>query len=637
MCARHARCWAWTHPPPGDGVVPAQIVQEGTWKTQMSAETDLIDKLTALANIAETLNRAVDVRGVLDDALARLVELMGLETGWIFLKDPAAQERWAGSGYVLAAHHNLPPALATDSAEAWAGGCACQRICNDACLNKAYNEVQCSRLASVSGDRGGLVVHASTPLHSGDRILGILNVAAPDWTAFNPESLALLTNVGGQIGVALERAQLYDLLQERRVHEQAALLDFSSQLLSRLGLDDLSDLLVEDVRRMFQADACALLLPGDDPAILEFRAASGWRSDPVGQQRLAPNDEQCGAGLVMRSQQPLLEADLDSGHSATPWSPAWLVQEGFRGHAVVPLIVDGRSVGALVIDYRHAHLLDEGEVRLLRLMANQAAIAVEKVRLYQAALKVQALEKEMALGQEIQNSLLPTCCPETPDWDLAVYYQPARLVGGDFYDLFVLPGESRCLGIVVADVAGKGVPAALFMSLSLTIIRTIALGGGSPAAVLERANELILNVSRSGLFLTACYGILDLNRGRLVYANAGHNRPLWLRAATGIVEQLDARGIVLGSLSRIELDECEVELAPGDTLLLYTDGVSEAMNVEREFFDEARLQALLARVGERSPQQLLEGIVGAVTTFAGEAPQADDMTLVAVRRRLTGA
>jgi sigma-B regulation protein RsbU (phosphoserine phosphatase) len=276
-------------------------------------------------------------------------------------------------------------------------------------------------------------------------------------------------------------------------------------------------------------------------------------------------------------------------------------------------------------------------VRLLRLMANQAAIAVEKARLYQEALKVQALEKEMALGQEIQTSLLPTCCPETPGWEIAVYYQPARLVGGDFYDLFALPGEPGRLGILVADVAGKGVPAALFMALSLTIIRTIALGGGSPAAVLERANGLIRNDSRSDLFLTALYGVLDMDSGRLVYANAGHNRPLWRRVARGEVEELDARGIVLGSLGQIELDECEVELAPGDTLLLYTDGVSEAMNVERDFFDEARLRALLASTGERSAQQLLEGIVGAVATFAGEAPQADDMTLVAVRRQPTGA
>lgn len=601
----------------------------------MSAETDLIEKLTTLNQIAETLNQAVDVRQVLDDALAQLVRLMGLRTGWILLKEPEVQEPWAGSGYVLAAHHNLPPALAADRPDAWAGGCACQQMCHDGCLHAAYNEVQCSRLASVGGDRGGLALHASAPLRSGDRTLGILNVAAPDWAAFNRESLALLTHVGGQIGVALERAQLYDLVQERRVQEQAALLDFSSHLLSRPGLDDLLDFLVEEVRRMFQADACALLLPGDDPAFLEFQAASGWQHDPVADKRQAPNDDRCGGGQVMRSQRPLLVADLQASDQ-TSWSPPWLAQEGFRGHAVVPLVVEGRSVGALVVDYQHPHLLDGAELRLLRLMANQAAIAVEKVRLQQEEVKGQAMEQEMSLGQQIQRSLLPTCCPETPGWALAVHYQPARLVGGDFYDLFELPGEPRCLGIVVADVAGKGVPAALFMALSRTIIRTIALGGRSPAAALERANELILNDSRSGLFLTALYGILDLDSGRLVYTNAGHNRPLWLHAATGAVEELDAQGIALGSLSGIELEEGVVDLAPGDSLLLYTDGISEAMNSQQQFFEEARLRTLFADASAHGPQQFLAGIVEAVAAFAGDAPQADDITLLAVRRQASG-
>ena len=597
----------------------------------MSAETDLIDKLTALTHIAETLNRAVDVRGVLDDALARLVRLMGLQTGWIFLKDPAAQEHWAGSGYVLAAHHNLPPSLAADRAAAWTGGCACQGMCDDARLDAAYNEVQCSRLGSVNGDSGGLAVHASTPLRSGDRILGILNVAAPDWTVFNPESLALLTHVGGQIGVALERAQLYDLLQERRVHEQATLLDFSSQLLSRLGLDDLLDYLVEEVQRILGADACALLLPGDDPSCLEFQAASGWRSNPVGEQRQTPNDERCGAGQVMRTQQSLLVADLQAS-DPTPWSPPWLEQEDFGGHAVVPLVVEGRSVGALVLNYRHPHLLDEGELRLLHLMANQAAMAVEKVRLHQEALKFQVLEKEMALGQEIQNSLLPTCCPEIPGWDLDVYYEPARLVGGDFYDLFELPGEPGRLGIVIADVAGKGVPAALFMALGRTIIRTIALGGRSPAAALERANELILNDSRSELFLTAFYGVLDMNSGRLVYTNAGHNRPLWLQAATGAVQELAARGIVLGSLARIELEECTIDLGPGDLLLLYTDGASEAMDPDHQPFGAERLEAQLVAAGADRPQKILQDVVAAVRAFIGETHPQDDITLLALRR-----
>ncbi|MCA9922909.1 MAG: GAF domain-containing protein, partial [Anaerolineales bacterium] len=200
--------------------------------------TEVAD-LRTLNQIAETLNGSVDVRSTLASALTQLVDLMALDTAWVFLSDQAAQDRWAGRGFVLAAYQQLPPALAPDNAHAWDKGCDCQTLCLKGKLHQAYNEVRCSRLAEAVGDREGLVVHASTPLRSGGEVLGILNVAAPSWAAFSERSLELLTNVGKMMGVALERARLFDLLQGQRIHEQAALMDVSNQLLSRRDLDDL--------------------------------------------------------------------------------------------------------------------------------------------------------------------------------------------------------------------------------------------------------------------------------------------------------------------------------------------------------------------------------------------------------------
>jgi serine phosphatase RsbU (regulator of sigma subunit) len=596
----------------------------------MSYLTDLTDNLTTLNQIVETLNRAVDVRSVLDTALAQLVELMGLETGWIFLRDPAAGEGRQGTGYLLAAHHNLPPALALDNPDVWEGGCECQSQCDQCDLAEAYNQVRCSRLTGASGDRRGLAVHASVPLHSGDRFLGILNVAGPDWASFKPQALALLTNVGSQMGVALERARLFDLLQERRIQEQAALLDLSNQLLRRLNMDDLLGYLVEETQRMLQADACALLLPAEEPGFLEFRAASGWRDDPVAERRRVPAGENSGPGLVMRTRRPLLVADIEKSDPA-PWLPDWLRKEGFRGHAIVPLIADGRAVGALVVDTRQPRLPDEGEVRFLRLIANQAAIAIEQARLHQEEVERQRLEKELAVGQQIQLSLLPKACPVVPGWEFAAFYQAARLVGGDFYDFFELPGEPNRLGMVIADVSDKGVPAALFMALSRTVIRNTALGGRSPSATLIRANELILNDSWAEMFLSAFYATLDTRSGRLVYANAGHNRPLWLRVATGECQQLAARGIILGMLEEIELEERQVELAPGDLVVFYTDGVTEAMDADEQMFGEARLQKVLAANARAGAQQVLQAVVEAIRAFTGDTPQSDDLTLFVVK------
>jgi serine phosphatase RsbU (regulator of sigma subunit) len=589
------------------------------------SHTDLIEDLTTLNQIVETLNRAVDVRGALSSALARLVQLMGLETGWIFVL-----EGGAGESYVLAAHHNLPPGLAVDRADAWAPGCKCQRLSAQGQLSAGYNEVRCSRLASASGDRRGLAVHASAPLRSGDRILGILNVAGPDWASFSPQALALLTNVGNQMGIALERARLFDQLRDQRIEEQAALLDLSNQLLGRLDLDDVMECLVQEVRRLLRVDACALLLPGEEPGQLVFGAASGWHVDPVTNRYQVSSVEGGGPGLVMRTQKPLLVEDVGVSDSATCGAD-WLRSEGFRGHAVVPLVVDNRPIGALMIDVRAPRLWDRDEVRFLRLMANQAAIAIEKARLHREEIERERLEQELAVGRQIQLSMLPEACPVVPGWEFATFYEAARQVGGDFYDYFELP-KSRRLGIVIADVADKGVPAALFMALSRATIRAAALDGRGPSATMTQANGLILKDSKDSLFVTAFYATLDTGSGRLTYANAGHNRPLWLRVGPGEVQELAARGIALGVLEDIELQEREIDVAPGDLLVFYTDGVTEAMDADGQPFGVERLRQVLAADPGASADQAVSAVVDAVMAFTGDAPQSDDIAIFVVRR-----
>ena len=599
----------------------------------MSSHKTLVKNLTSLNQIVESLNKTDDIGQALDFALTRLIELMGLESGWIFLKDAEAQTRWAGKGYVLAAQHNLPPALGVNRARAWKGTCECQSLCNKGRLNGAYNEVYCSRLRNAPGDRHNLLVHASAPLRSGDNILGILNVAAEDWDAFSEESLILLANVGSQIGIALERARLYELLKERRIHEQAVLLELSNQLLSRSDLDDLMNFLVERVSRLLDVDASAILLPGEKQGMLRFCAAWGWYDNPVLARREIPSNADSSSGLVMSTLEALVVEDC-SVNDPTSWTAEWLTPEKFRGHAIVPLVAEEHAIGVLMIDCRLPRLLNEDELRLLHLMANQAAIAIEKVRLHQEEITRQRLEDELEVGQQIQLSLLPECCPEIDGWEFAAFYKAARLVGGDFYDYFELAGDPMQLGLVIADASGKGVPAALFMALSRSLIRTKSMTGRHPAAVLTRANRLILNDSRSKLFLTAFYATLDLRTGWLAYANGGHNYPLWLRAESGEVTELVARGIVLGAFNDITLEEKEIIMAPGDFIILYTDGVTEAINQKEEMFGEERFIKTIEANTNTSAEKMMEAIVEAVHEFTGDTPQADDLTLFIVKRQL---
>jgi serine phosphatase RsbU (regulator of sigma subunit) len=609
----------------------------------MIKQESFIEALTTLNQIADTLNRTVDVRSALDQTLARLLELMELETGWIFLRDETAQDRWAGRGYVLAAHHNLPPALLLENSQVWTGGCDCQALCSQGKLTNAYNEVRCSRLAAAAGDRHNLAVHASVPLRSGDRVLGILNVAGASWEAFSLEALAMLANAGSQLGTTLERARLYDLVREQRLEEQAALLALSNRLLRRPDLDDMICCLAEEVRRLLQVDACALLLPdADDAGYLLFRSAVGWHSDPVADQRRVPAGEQSGSGWVMARQRTLV-MDQESRFKVASEEMAWLEAEDFKAAAIVPLVADGRSIGVLVIHARQPRHFSQEDLRFLQLMANQAAIAIERARLHQEEIRRERLEKEMAVGRQIQLSLLPKSNPVIAGWQFASIYQAANQVGGDFYDFFELPDESgRCeglesgrlrrLGVVIADVADKGVPAALFMAMSRTMIRMTGVSGRTPGAALLRANQLILNDSQADLFLSAFYGALDAGSGRLLYANAGHNSPLWYRAAAAEFEKLPPTGMVLGVLDDIFLDEREIAIEPGDFVIFYTDGVTEAMTAEHQEFGEERLRQVILAGVDCSAEEVLWSIVDAVNAFTVGTAQWDDFTLFVVKR-----
>lgn len=610
--------------------------KEEALEVEPSNETEVVD-LRTLNQIADTLNRSVDVRSTLESALNQLVELMGLKTAWIFLHDQAAQDRWAGRGFVLAAHRHLPPAMALDNAHAWSKGCDCQTLCRKGELNHAYNEVKCSRLADEEGDKEGLLVHASAPLQAGQEMLGILNVAAPSWSAFGERSLALLTNVGKMMGIALERARLFDLVQEQRIHEQAALLHVSSELLSRRDLDDLMNYLVTEVRNLLNVDACALLLPSKkNPDFLAFRAASGWHTQPVENRYRVPADERSGSGHVMSTLRPLLNEEEGRHSIESLWMSDWLQAEGFQSAAIVPLIIDDRAIGTLVIDTRYPRHFEPSEIRFLQLMANQAAIAIDRTRLRMEELERQRLEEELAVGRQIQMSMLPPSCPEFPGWDLATVYQPAKQVGGDFYDFFELPGENGRLGLVIADVSDKGVPAALFMALSRSAIRNNALRGRSPSKTLILSNQYIQEDSQTDMFLTAFYGVLEMGNGRFTFANAGHNQPLWWHADEKSITHLTTKGIVLGILDEVKIEERVVDIAPGDLFVFYTDGITEAMNAGYQEFGEARLEQVvtdvLTAVPDTPSETLIETILEAVNSFTAGMPTSDDITLFIVRR-----
>lgn len=239
--------------------------------------------------------------------------------------------------------------------------------------------------------------------------------------------------------------------------------------------------------------------------------------------------------------------------------------------------------------------------------------------------------REMANAGRVQESFLPKALPEVPGWDLAAMLDPARQTSGDFYDFIPLP-DGR-LAFLVADVADKGAGAALFMALTRSLLRTYAAAyPDDPARVLHETNQRLLADSSRALFVTLFYGVLEVGAGRLLYCNAGHNPPYHVPAGAGALRPLALTGIPLGVEPEASWQSGALELQPGDLLALYTDGVTEAQDEGGAFYGEARLEASLQRSRGAGAQAVLQGAAEDLQRFVGAASQADDITLVVLRR-----
>jgi serine phosphatase RsbU (regulator of sigma subunit) len=282
----------------------------------------------------------------------------------------------------------------------------------------------------------------------------------------------------------------------------------------------------------------------------------------------------------------------------------------------------------------HALGTYEKRIEIMTGIAHQAAMAIQNERFQQERLGRERLEREIQLAREIQQIFIPRQLPQLHDWELAAMWRAARQVAGDFYDLIELPDKR--LGLVVADVADKGMPAALFMALTRTLVRAAATEETSPAAVLVRVNDLLVPDAQHGMFVTAAYAILSLETGELRYANAGHCLPLVLRSGSRAPERLPKGGTALGVLADLSLQEHTTTVAPGDSLILYTDGITEAFSPRGELFGERRLLRVMQRSVQTrngcSAQALLETLLASVQTFTKNAPASDDLTAVVLRR-----
>ena len=393
---------------------------------------------------------------------------------------------------------------------------------------------------------------------------------------------------------------------------------------SSLDFDEVLNQSLDSVMQLTKAERGVLLIADDLTGELAVRVARG-----ISGETLEDDDAYSTTivNTVVENRQALLTNNAMFDDRYQPGQS--IIMRGLRAILCAPMLVKNRLVGVVYVDTSmRTGMFSDADRDLLMAVAGQAGIAIENARLYTVAVEKGRLERELQMAREIQEALIPTRIPDFAGYEVAATWEAAREMAGDFYDIFVL--ENDTLGVVIADVSDKGAAAALFMAVSRSFIRSYAYAGLSPQQTLGQANDLIVEDSEGGMFVTAYHTIFQ-HDGYCLNVNAGHNPPILFRQATQTVSLMPIGGRAIGWFKDNPLEAKALQLEPGDVLVYYTDGLSEAENAAQDDYGMDRLQqAVLAGAG-LSASALRDHIVQDVENFCGDTPLFDDLTLVVLR------
>jgi serine phosphatase RsbU (regulator of sigma subunit) len=500
--------------------------------------------------------------------------------------------------------------------------------------------------ASVVDEFGGMPGAPSTqdvettllalPLRAQGELNGTMVIGFTGQVSFTEYRLKLIAGIANQTALAIESAQLA-AAQEEEAWVSQALLQVAGAVANLSELDQVLEVVVRMMPLLVGVDVCLIYLWDALRQVFVPGTAYGLRHErlDVFHNTLILGAEWPGMSFGSAEDDG---REPDDAMALAPGLPASIADAlDVRHSLALPLLVWGDVMGALVVNTLNGSArLSDQRFNILSGVVQQTATAIQNSRLASESVQRQKMERELDLAREIQASFLPEHVPQVPGWSLAAHWQGARHVSGDFYDFIPLPhfgASDECWGLVIADVADKGVPAALFTALSRTLVRTVARSGQEPARALALANNLILDDSRSDLFVTLFYAILDPEQGTLTYANAGHNLPLHFHGRSGQVTSLAAEGMAMGVMRGIELEQKVVQLSQGDVVLFYTDGVTDALNDEVQEFGLERLKSVVEAHRDQAAPAIVQAINRAVSDFVGQTPQFDDLTLVVLKQQ----
>jgi serine phosphatase RsbU (regulator of sigma subunit)/putative methionine-R-sulfoxide reductase with GAF domain len=582
-----------------------------------------------LATVSE-VSRQVTAIFDLDELLPRIVALIRERFGYTHVHLFTVDAEAGRANFRTSTHprgvewraHNVGYRIGLDGLVGWVAAMGEPLLVNDVTKEPRFAPYPDKAIDETKAE---LVV----PLTIGNKVIGVLDVESDQRNAFSPDDLYILKTLAAQVAIAIEEARLYNS-QKEEAYYLNVLLQVGQNLSATLDLDEALETVVRITPLLVGVARCVVFLyDARERVFLPAKAYGLTRElqDEFRKLRIS-NDDDSAFGKITREPVPLM---VDDATTSSLIEAEYVRTFGVRSLLIVPLATRGEVVGAMLVDQgSRPTRFSSHEIDVVMAIANQAAVAIEGARLSREAEDKRRLEYELGLARQIQTSFLPEACPVIPGYQICSMWQTAREVSGDFYDFVALNGGR--LGMTIADVSDKGIAAAMFMALSRTILRTMTIGKPSPRETVERANDVILADAHSEMFVTVFHGVFDPQQHRFTYVNAGHNPPLFYRAARNELTILKEHGIALGVMPNITLPESAIDLEPGDILLMYTDGVTDAINASEEEFGAERLADLVAANAHLAAEPLIDEIKRAVTDFAGEGVRFDDLTMVALKR-----
>jgi serine phosphatase RsbU (regulator of sigma subunit)/CheY-like chemotaxis protein len=594
-------------------------IQQAVDKQRLERDNrHLLDRLRALDQMTDSALSVLELDDLLSTLLERAVRFLDAKAGAILLLDESGQR--------LEMRRFWPPDGAEQNSfslpvEASFAG----RVLREGRPLVARGEDLDPATMAPNAFRRGIQSVLGVPMRARGRAMGVAHIDRVSPNEFTADEVSLFEKLADRAAILIDHARLYEdqrlmAEQQRRAAAEAqTLYEVAQSLVAQMGLEERLQLIAGHLARVTGATRCMIGMLERDSLTLEFVSGGGanGQREP---ERIEPDEQGTLLRHVLERAETRVVRDASTGELTTTDLPK---RHNIRSVLLLPLAYSGRIMGVIGLDEPGAvRDFTDDQLRLGQIIAGQAAVAIENARTF---------ERQRAIARELQESLLPNAPPAIPGFEVYPRYEPAYAlaqVGGDYFD-FIELGDGR-IGIVMGDVCGKGVTAAVYTAMSKYMLRAYVAEDPSPDRAMTRLNAALFNqMSEECMFITIVYAVLDMRTGVLTYANAAHPHPLLYDPREDAFQELVTTGGMVGAIPTMEYEARTVALRPGSVLAFFTDGVTEA-RTGTQMLEMAGVQRVIAGCASRNAEGIAEEIYQAALRQSG-GNLTDDVAIVVLK------